>query len=86
MQRTDEYQRARGRAEAKFGFFVHVMVFAAVMGLLLVINLVTSASYLWVIWPLVGWGLALGLHAARVYLLADKDTIIDALTDEEMRH
>ena len=77
---------ARGRAEAKYGFFVHAVVYAAVMLLQVIINLVTSPGYLWFIWPLIGWGLAVVLHGARAFLLADKDRIVDALTEREMRH
>ena len=85
MPQTEDYQRARGRAEAKYGFFVHALVFAAVMGLLVVINLLTSPGTLWFVWPLIGWGLAVALHGARVFLLADRDAIIDALTEDELR-
>jgi len=85
MPRTEDYKRARGRAEAKYGFFVHAAVYAAVMVLLVAINLLTSPGTIWFIWPLIGWGLAVALHAARVFLLADRDTIIDALTEDELR-
>ncbi len=36
MTKTDEYAKARRRAEAKYGFFVHAAVFAAVMVLLVI--------------------------------------------------
>ena len=84
MAHPQDYETARQRAKAKYEFFVHAIVFAAVMVLLVVINLVTSSDYLWFIWPLLGWGLALVLHGARVFLMADRDTIIDALTDHEL--
>ena len=58
MAHVDDYERARRRAEAKFGFFVHAVVFVAVMVLLVAINLLTSPGVLWFIWPLGGWGLA----------------------------
>ncbi len=85
MTKTDEYAKARRRAEAKYGFFVHAAVFAAVMVLLVIINLVTSPSYIWFEWPLIGWGLAVGLHGVRVFWLADRNEIVDALTARELR-
>ena len=85
MPPTMDHERARARAEAKYGFFVHASVFGAVMGLLVVINLLSWSGTFWVIWPLTGWGLAVALHGARVFLLADKEKIIDALTKDELR-
>lgn len=64
---------------------MHAVVYAAVMLLLVVINLATAPGTIWFIWPLIGWGLAVALHGARVYLLADKAGIIDALTEAELR-
>ena len=86
MSQTDEYRRARGRAQAKFGFFVHGAVFVAVMALLVIINMITSPDAIWFIWPLIGWGLALALHAVWVFLFADRDSIIDAMTEQELQH
>ncbi len=86
MPQTEDYERARGRAEAKYRFFVHAVVYAAVMVLLVVINMLTSPGTIWFIWPLIGWGLAVALHGARVFLLADRNTIVDALTEHELRH
>lgn len=86
MTNTDEYTRARKRAEAKYGLFVHASVYGAVMLLLIVINLLTSTENLWFIWPLAGWGIALALHAISVYALADKTSVIDAMTERELRN
>ncbi len=86
MPETETYERARGRAEVKYGFFVHAVVYVAVMVLLVVINMLTSPGTIWFIWPLVGWGLAVALHSALVFLFADRDTIVDALTERELRH
>ena len=83
---TADYERARARAKAKNQFFVHAVVYAAVMLLLVLINLLTSPGTIWFIWPLIGWGLAVALHGARVFLLADGNTLIDALTERELRN
>jgi len=51
---------------------------------LVVINIFTAPRTLWFVWPLIGWGLAVALHGARVFLMADADTIIDAMTEREL--
>ena len=86
MTNTDEYAKARRRAEAKYGFFVHAAVYAAVMVLLVIINVLTLPGAIWFIWPLIGWGFAVALHGVGVYLLADKTVVLDALTERELRH
>jgi transcriptional regulator with XRE-family HTH domain len=48
-------------------FYVHLIQYVLVMTLLLVINLKTSPSYLWVIWPALGWGIGLLSHAAAIF-------------------
>lgn len=85
MKDSDAYAAARRRAEAKYGFFVHVAVYVAVMLLLVIINLVTSPQVIWFVWPLIGWGLAVALHGLRAFALSDKNAIIEAMTERELR-
>ncbi len=85
MEQTVYHERARRRATAKYGFYVHGSVYAAVMLLLAVVNLVASPGTLWFIWPLMGWGLAVALHGARVFLMSDRNAIIDAMTERELQ-
>ena len=86
MTNTDEYAKARRRAKAKYNFFVHAAVYAAVMVLLVLVNVLTLPGTIWFIWPLIGWGFAVALHGVRVCLLADKAVVLDALTERELRH
>ena len=85
MTQTDAYAKARERATAKYRFFVHAGVYAAVMVLLVFINLMTSPRAIWFVWPLIGWGFAVVLHGVRVFLLADKNVVIEKLTERELR-
>ncbi len=85
MTQSDAYAKARERAKAKYGFFVHAGVYAAVMVLLVFVNLVTSPRAIWFVWPLIGWGFAVVLHGVRVFLLADKNVVIEKLTEHELR-
>ncbi len=85
MTQSDDYAKARERAKAKYGFFVHASVYAAVMVLLGFVNLVTSPQAIWFVWPLIGWGIAVALHAVKVFLLADRNVVIEKLTERELR-
>lgn len=49
-------------------FYAHIFVAIVCIPLLFVINLMTSAHYLWAVWPLVGWGFALLINWLVVYV------------------
>lgn len=63
------YDRARKRAAAEAGFFVHLMWYGITIGFLFVINLLTTGfgGYPWFIWPALGWGFGIASHFAAVY-------------------
>jgi hypothetical protein len=61
------YQNAKKRVEALRGFYVHLTVYVLVNLLLFAINMLTSPESLWFFWPLLGWGIAVALHALRVF-------------------
>jgi fatty acid desaturase len=64
------YERARARVQAIRGFYIHATVFVVVNIGLLVINALTSGlagGVWWFYWPLIGWGIGLGLHAFTVF-------------------
>ena len=61
-------QQAIRRIQAKRGFRVHFAVYLAVNALLVLIWAMTSASYFWPVWPMLGWGIGVAAHAASVYL------------------
>lgn len=49
------------------GFYVHLMIYAIIIGTLATINLLTSPSYLWFVWPALGWGIGLAITAACLF-------------------
>ena len=67
----DEQQRREAavkRLKAKRDFWTHVAVYVLVNGLLVVIWAVTSdRGSFWPMWPILGWGIGLGLNAWEVY-------------------
>lgn len=87
MEKPDAYKRAKKRAEAKIGFYIHLAVYVVVNVLLLVINLTASPQYLWFKWPLMGWGIGLFFHGMSVFsgrkLRALKERMIEKEIQKE---
>jgi transcriptional regulator with XRE-family HTH domain len=48
-------------------FYVHLTQYLIVIPILAAINLVSYSSYLWFIWPALGWGLGVAAHGASVF-------------------
>ncbi len=46
------------------GFRIHLLAYFAVMAVLVVVNLATGPANPWFVWPMVGWGGVLAVHAA----------------------
>ena len=62
-----KYQRAKERVADLRGFYRHLSVYVFVNLGLFLINMIASPDGLWFIWPLMGWGIAIVLHALRVF-------------------
>ncbi len=60
------YERARARVQALKGFYIHAMAFVLVNVALLGINALADGVW-WFYWPLMGWGIGLGVHALAVF-------------------
>ena len=85
MEHQEAYQRAKKRVEAKFGFYIHLTVYIAVSFLLIIINLNTSAEYLWFKWPLIGWGIGVLFHALGVFVFPKKSAVTEMMIEKEMK-
>jgi hypothetical protein len=87
MENQEAYQRAKRRAEAKLGFYIHLAVYVGVNILLIIINLVTSPQYIWFKWPLLGWGIGLFFHGMSVFVLSGKKLkgIKEKMIEKEMK-
>lgn len=49
------------------GFYLHALRYAAIIALLLIINLTVTPHKLWVLWVMGGWGLGLLMHGVSVF-------------------
>ena len=84
MENTEAYQTAKKRVEAKMGFYTHLSVYVAVILLLAVINLLSSSSTIWFHWPMLGWGIAVALHAVAVFVFPGRLAVTEEMIEKEM--
>ena len=68
QEQQQRYEQARARVEQLKGFYTHAAAYVVVNIGLFVINLLTPGSW-WFYWPLLGWGLGLGVHALNMFVL-----------------
>lgn len=61
LSEQELYQLAKKRVAIKKDFLTHLGVYIIVNGGLFLINIITT-SYLWFLFPLIGWGVGLGCH------------------------
>jgi hypothetical protein len=62
LSEQDLYALAKKRISIKKNFFVHLGVYSVVNLGILGINILTGPSYLWALFPILGWGMGLGAH------------------------
>jgi hypothetical protein len=72
---TTDPPPAPGSAQRRLrGFLAHLAGYAAVVVVLVAINALTDPARIWFVWPMVGWGGLLAIHAAYVMgLFGDKE-------------
>jgi len=64
MDEQERREAAVKRLKAKREFWQHVVIYVLVNSLLVVIWAVTNeGTYFWPMWPLLGWGIGLAMHA-----------------------
>ena len=62
-----KYQKAKERVAELQGFYINLTVYVIVNLGLFLINMLASPGVLWFFWPLMGWGIAVALHALFVF-------------------
>lgn len=66
-------------------FFIHLGVYLGVMTLLIVLNLVVTKGYFWAMWPMIGWGSAIIIHALFTFVFTTKSGMKERLIEKEMQ-
>ena len=64
---AERYYQAQKRVKEIKEFYQHLAVYALCNPIVIVVNLMTSPGYLWFIWSLMGWGIAIVLHGLKVF-------------------
>lgn len=73
-QRVFEEDRAAYDRHRRREFMSHLTVFIIVNTFLFLINLFsTGFDPIWFMWPLMGWGIGLAIHASTTFLIEDED-------------
>lgn len=79
------YEKAKKRVAVKFGFYIHLIVFIAVLLSLLLINLSNNPDYLWVKWPFLGWGIGLLVHGLNVFVFSQSPSTMEKMMNKELK-
>lgn len=63
----NSYYKAQRKVEEIKGFYGNFYSWLLVNLGLMILNLITYPQYLWFLWPLLGWGVGVGIHAMSVF-------------------
>ncbi len=66
---TDDSRREEAikRIKEKRDFTSHLVVYLAVNTLLVVVWAMSGSGYFWPVWPIVGWGIGVAMHAFETF-------------------
>ncbi len=53
-------------------FFGHLRAYLITIFMLMMINLATTRSYPWFIWPALGWGIGIAFHASDTFFVSQE--------------
>lgn len=82
MKTQNAAHTAHQNAKQKVELRIHLFTYLAVNTLLVIINMTLSPGYLWVIWPILGWGIGLASHALNVRF-ATNSSLKDRMIEKE---
>ena len=68
----EKYEAAKRRVKELKNFYRNLITYVGVNILLIIINLVTSPGSLWFYWVTIFWGIAIVIHASKVFILNGK--------------
>jgi len=70
-------------------FYTDVLVYVVVNIGFILIWVVSGGGYFWPIWPIIGWGIGLGIHAFSLGLIPQMNAMVPFMTaeweDQEVR-
>jgi len=72
MMNDEKYEEAKRRVKELRDFYRNLLTYVGINILLIIINLITSPGSLWFYWVTIFWGIAILLHASKVFILKGK--------------
>lgn len=64
---ADRYYDAQKKVKELRGFYEHLTVYVLCNPIVIVVNYMVSPEYLWWIWSVMGWGIAIVLHGLKAF-------------------
>jgi two-component system LytT family sensor kinase len=86
MESGERYERARQQVKALKSFYAHVITYVGVMIVLFFVDYSDHGGTWWFYWPLIGWGIAVAMHAFETFGKRWERRKIKKLMDEEEMH
>lgn len=71
----DRVSQVRRRVHRLREFYIHLAVYAVVMGGVALLNWIISPTFWWVAFPAIGWGIGLAAHGVSVFF---EDSLLGA--------
>jgi hypothetical protein len=85
MEDQKAYDKARRRAGAKLGLYLHFAIYVATNIVLIAINLATTPQHLWFAWPLLGWGIGVFFHGLAVFAFSENSPMMNRMINKELK-
>ena len=85
MNNQEAYTKAKKSVEVRMSFYIHLAVYLVVITLLIILNLTVAGDYFWAMWPIIGWGSAVIVHALFTFVFTTKSSLKERLIEKEMQ-
>jgi uncharacterized membrane protein YecN with MAPEG domain len=72
LMNDEGYEKAKRRVEELKKFYGNLTSYVVINVILIIINLVTSPGKFWFYWVTIFWGIAILLHASKVFIFKGK--------------
>ena len=67
MEEQQKYEQAKQRVKELKSFYAHLAAYVGVMVVLFFVDYSDRGGTWWFYWPLMGWGIAVAIHAFETF-------------------
>ena len=85
MKNPEAYSKAKKKVETRMGFYIHFGVYLGVCALLTILNLTVADDYFWAMWPIIGWGSGIIVHALFTFVFTGESGYKEKMIQKEMQ-